>query len=214
MPPQKKAGKNPHTMVYFKDDKRIQNDEAFFGFIKHLLSRHRSCFKIFAKSVSFASQQDKRKYRKIFTADGTASLVKRCACISSFFEETQHNVNDLHVAVVEGLSYPPKGAQVVRSQYFEFHSCVVIVDPTRKRIWIFNPWRIGDRPRILNRVKDVQPNLVQRLVAMYRKRYTVYYRGGNQYSSSDCRYKVLKFVKKMSEVQHYAQLNGWVHLPH
>ncbi len=31
----------------------------------------------------------------------------------------------------------------------------------------FNPWRIGDRPRILNRVKDVQPNLVQRLVAMF-----------------------------------------------
>jgi hypothetical protein len=58
--------------------------------------------------------------------------------------------------VVEGLSYPPRGAQVVRSQFFEFHSCVVIVDPSRKRIWIFNPWRIGDRPRILNRVKDIQ----------------------------------------------------------
>jgi hypothetical protein len=128
--------------------------------------------------------------------------------------KTKHNVDHLHVAVVEGLSYPLKGAQVVRSQYFEFHSCVAIVDPARKRIWIFNPWRIGDRPRILNRVKDVQPNLVQRLVAMYRKRYTVYYRGGNQYSSSDCRYKVLKFVMKMSEVQHYSQLNGWIHLPH
>ncbi len=57
-------------------------------------------------------------------------------------------------------------------------------------------------------------NLVQRLVAMYRKRYPVYYRGGNQYSSSDCRYKVLKFVKKMSEVHHFVQLNGWIHLPH
>jgi hypothetical protein len=115
---------------------------------------------------------------------------------------------------IEGLSYPPRGAQVVRSEFFEFHSCVVIVDPARKRIWIFNPWRIGICPRALNRVKDVQPNLVQRLVAIYKKHYSMYYRGGNQYSSSDCRYKVLKFVKKISEVQHFAQLNGWIHLHH
>ena len=210
------AQKSQMTMTYFKQDCNVHNNSAYFKFAKHLLQKKNN-INLFNKPVCFASRLDQRKWRKIGDVNRGVSLAESCACISTFHRRSQDHLAiganppvllHQHVAVLEGVTYPQRFRGIKSVHFYEFHSCVVIVDNFAQTIHVWNHWKLGVRPQQVERIWEIQPRLVLRLVSMY-KTFKVYYSGGDQVHGADCRYKALCFLKKLGEVQDFKTELQW-----
>jgi hypothetical protein len=87
---------------------------------------------------------------------------------------------------------------------YEFHSCILVVDKLTKSIFVFNPWKLGARPLVINAISDIQPNLVKLIVKMYPDSYKTFYLGGNQTSQPDCRYRIMCTLKEIGSLRGYS----------
>ena len=196
MPQKRSKGDNPLTMVHFQGEKNsnIQNESAFFNFARHLL-RLRPEYRLFFQSVCFASYQHQVQYKQT-----NLQLVKDGACVKTFYRASmaRNNGTVFHVAVIEGRCHPARDALPrPPPKEYEFHSCIVVLDKYMKSIFIFNPWKIGIRPRKLSVIGDIGPNLVQRLVKLYPNKWQTFYNGGSQNNLPDCRYHSLCILKRL-----------------
>ena len=158
MPKTRSRKKNPLTLAYFKDnDANVQKDYDFFNFARNAL-RFRTEFTLFPKPVCFASSPHQQEFKV-----KNRTLMKTCACFSSFCQSTKYKKNSYHIAVVEGRCHPTKYSMPrPPPTEYEFHSCILVVDKLTKSIFVFNPWKLGARPLVMNYISDIQPNLVRR----------------------------------------------------
>jgi hypothetical protein len=117
-----------------------------------------------------------------------------------------------HVAFVEGQIGRIPGAIV--SPEWEFHCCVVIVDPRDRSVYIMNPWQLGTlRSPQVNKVSDIRVRLVMNLVRMYRPHWNYFHISGKQVSTSDCRIHCLKFVTQLAKIgREFKQKMDWKQL--
>ena len=206
-------------MTFFKDDCNVHNDTAYFKFAKHLVQNYEN-ISLFDKPVCFASRNDQTKWRRIGSINKECSLAESCACIGTFHRRSQDHIalgavppvlRHLHVALVEGVTFPQRFRGVKSVNHYDFHSVWVIVDNVERTIHVMNPWKLGVRPHKVVRKCDIQPNLVLRLVSKY-KSFRVFYSGGDQVHTVDCRYKCLGFLKRFGDAQNYKTEFNWTEL--
>ena len=200
MPKNRSRKKNPLTLAFFKgNDANVQKDSAFFNFARNVL-RFRTEFTLFPKPVCFASLPHQQEFKV-----KNRNLMKTCACFSTFCRSTKNKKKstDYHIAVVEGRCHPTRySLPRPPPTDYEFHSCILVVDKISKSIFVFNPWKIGIRPLVMNSIADIQPNLVRRIVKWYPSSVykTYYYLEGNQTHQPDCRYRMMCVLRKIGSL--------------
>jgi hypothetical protein len=198
---------DPATLEYFKHDNKDQLDAVFIPYVSKVMG---TSFKMYEKSVCFKNKTEKRKFkgvRPVGYPDG-APITKTCVCFDSFHRLSKFSSEKPHVALIEGKigridpSKLPKNVIPVpidpsAETEYQFHCCMVIVDPEKKTVHVFNPWKQGyARSGTVTRVCDIRPRLVKDLVAKYR-RYDKFHLSGDQVWTSDCRIKVAQFARKL-----------------
>lgn len=204
-----KKKQNVSTLAYFTgNDTHVQNDSAFFNFARYLL-RYRTEFSIFPKPVCFASFLHQHEFKL-----KNENLMKSCACTSTFYRSTTVK-KDYHIALVEGRCHPTRySLPRPPPTHYEFHSCILVVDKVSKSIFVFNPWKVGARPLVMNSVEDLQPKLVLRIVKKYPTSiYKTYYLGGNQTHQTDCRYRMMCVLKKLGSLPNCSLLDHFDWIP-
>ena len=214
MPKTRSRKKNPLTLAYFKDnDANVQKDYDFFNFARNAL-RFRTEFTLFPKPVCFASSPHQQEFKV-----KNRTLMKTCACFSSFCQSTKYKKNSYHIAVVEGRCHPTRYSMPrPPPTEYEFHSCILVVDKATKSIFVFNPWKLGARPLVMTSISDIQPNLVRLIVKMYPvygpHSYKTFYLGGNQASQPDCRYRIMCTLREIGKLPDYSLRNhfDWIEL--
>ena len=193
--------RNPLALAFFtgkKNDRNVQNDRRFFDYVRHVL-RFKPEFGIFPKPVCFASSEHQGQFR-----NKNNHLMKSCSCINTFLRSTQVK-KKYHIAVVEGRCHPTKYSMPrPPPTEYEFHSCILVVDKLTKSIFVFNPWKLGARPLVMNYISDIQPNLVKLIVKLYPEKYKTFYLGGNQTSQADCRYRIMCTLKEIGSLRGYS----------
>jgi hypothetical protein len=193
----RKAPIPDRRIAHFEHSDNDQDDVPFLECLQQLLGPN---YSLYRKSVCFTNRKNKRSWRPY------ESVSQRTSATIMSFVKLSENVADvaggIHVAVVEGTigRVKPKRGPTIVPPWGTFHSCLVMVDKTFKRVYVHNPWREKLlRSRSVKVVGDIRPKLVMKLVKKLSDNYDIYHSSGDQVDTCDCRIRVLHFAQRLGQ---------------